>query len=894
MTRLPAPFATVLTILLATPILAADAPKSKAEAVEFFESKVRPVLAEHCFGCHGPEKQKGGLRLDTLEALKIGGDSGPALVAGKPEESLLIEAVRYEGEPRMPPDGRLKDGQIDALTKWVQQGAHWENAGTKPIAPATGKAGKIVTDKDREFWAFRPIGNPPLPAVAESDWVSTEIDRFILAGLEAKGLMHAPAADRRTLIRRLTFDLTGLPPAPEEVETYVADSSPEAYERVVDRLLASPRFGERWARHWLDIARYGEDQAHSFQPRLYPNGWRYRDWLVASFNADRPFDDFLRQQIAADLIDGPDRNERLPALGLFACGPVYYGDAKKFDQMDDRVDTLTRGVLGLTVSCARCHDHKYDSITQDDYYALAGVFASSEYEEAPLAPKDVVETYKKLKAQVDARDKGIETFLSGKGDEILTDRLKDASKYLTLLGRLDNKTWGESGELAKQAKGAGLDPVQAERWAKQLKLIGDKKVPTYSDWSSARRDVFAGKAEATKSLESAARAVQTRLIEAVKERGSNSKDADRKALLAEFTVEKGLLNLPKNRVEANLNTAAKAELKALRSEADSLKKQLPDLPIAHALKDGSPRDLKILARGNPDAEGVATKRHFLTVLGGHSLARGSGRLELADEVTRRDNPLTSRVYVNRVWTQLFGKGLVNTPSNFGVLGERPSHPELLDHLSRRFIDSGWSVKGLIRRIVLSSAYRQSSRPDENALQLDPENRLVWRMNSRRLEVEAWRDALLQVSGRLETTMGGPSFKLENPDVNRRTLYAMVSRHDLNPLLRLFDFPDPNITSAQRTQTTVPLQQLIVLNDEVVIKSAKALAARVQAERLKTLPERVDRAYKVAYGRPATATEQAIAARFLGGPDSRGTPDDLTRWERYAHALLASNEFLYIH
>jgi cytochrome c553 len=699
-------------------------------AAEVFEKAVRPVVSANCLNCHGPAKQKGNLRLDSRQAMLTGGDSGPAIVPGHPEASLLIKAIHYGDEPRMPPKGKLSADAIAALTRWIQQGAPWPSTQTPQRAASSSPDFKI-TAKDRAFWSFQPIAEPDLPPVRNTAWPHMAIDHFVLARLEANGLKPAPPADRRTLIRRATFDLIGLPPSVEEIDAFLHDDSPDAFAKVVDRLLASPHYGERWARHWLDVARYGEDQAHTFQARHYPNGYRYRDWLTRAFNDDMPYDEFIKEQIAADLMGGPGLKERLPGLGFFALGPVYYGDPKKLDQLDDRIDTLSRGFLGLTVACARCHDHKFDPIPTRDYYALAGVFASTDYAEVPLVPQAVVEEAK---------------------------RKQSAAK--------------------------------------------------------------------TKNVS-------------------------------------------------------------------------PSYPLVHALKD-APHSvtMKVHIRGSPETLGEDCPHHFLSILGGDAklFTHGSGRLELANAIADPKNPLTARVIVNRVWQHHFGKGLVGTPSNFGALGERPSHPELLDYLAHRFVRSGWSIKALHRQILLSASYQQSSRFDPNNFERDPENRLLWRMNRRRLEVEAWRDAMLAIANRLDLTVGGPSVELTSSKNCRRTLYAVVSRHELNSLLRLFDFPDPNITSGERTVTTVPLQQLFVLNSEFMARSAKALAARLTANPNEEDVLRIPRAFPLVYGRPATERELQLGLAFLTG-DPHEIQDDgdsaLTRWEQYAQVLLSTSEFLYV-
>jgi hypothetical protein len=680
------------------------------------------------------------LRLDSREAVLRGGDTGPAIVPGKPEESLLIKAVRYHDDsPQMPPKGQLKADDLAALTQWVKLGAPWPKL--KEDAKSTNDATQTVALSAAEFviqpsalahWSFQPIADPKLPAIGRWDWPQQSLDHFILHKLQAAGLQPSQPADKRTLLRRATFDLIGLPPTPAEIEAFLVDEAPDAFERVVDRLLASPHYGERWARHWLDVARYGEDQAHTFQARKYPEGFRYRDWLVRAFNDDRPYDDFVVQQIAADLTGDPEDKQRLAALGFFALGPVYYGDAKKLDQMDDRIDTLSRGLLGLTVACARCHDHKYDPISTKDYYALAGVVASTEYVEVPLVSQEEVEA-----------------------------------------------------------------------------------------------------------------------------------------------AEKAL------------------------SEEDKKKKVKPKFPLVHAIKDAaSPVTMRVHIRGSSDNLGEESPRRFLAILDRDQtpFTQGSGRLELARAIVSPENPLPARVMVNRVWQHHFGKGLVRTPSNFGMLGEPPTHPELLDHLATRFIKSGWSIKALHREIMLSAAYQQASRLDERGFEVDPENRLLWRMNRRRLEVEAWRDAMLAVAGTLDGSLGGASQELADAKNRRRTFYGYVSRHELNPLLRLFDFPDPNITNDERTVTTVPLQQLFVLNSEFMIGNARALAAKIAVDKSESYADQIARvreAYVLLYGREASEAEVERAVQFVMADSSQQPEGKLSRWEQLSQALLSSNEFMFV-
>jgi mono/diheme cytochrome c family protein len=709
--------------------------KATPAQVEFFEKSIRPVLAEKCFNCHGPEKQKAGLRLDARAALLEGGESGPVVVPGQPEKSLLIKAVRHAGDLKMPPKDKLADEQTQALAKWIEMGAPWP--ASVEVRPAVKSSSTFkVTPEDRAFWSFQPIKDPPVPETQDKGWAKGAIDRFIFAKLGEKGLHTVAAADRRTLIRRAAFDLTGLPPAPEDVEAFLADQSPDAFAKVVDKLLMSPHYGERWARHWLDVARYGEDQAHTFEARKYPDGFRYRDWVVKAFNSDMPYDRFVTEQIAGDLIEGPGRADRFAAPGYFALGPVYYGKALA-DELDDRVDTLTRGFLGLTVACARCHDHKFDPIPTIDYYSLAGIFSSTSYKEYVITPD----------------------------------------------GEIDEK-------------------------AISLPNDQQKKV----------------------------------------------KDKDKKAE--------------------------------------------PRRPAVHSLTESKTiANAKVNIRGNPQNLGEEAPRRFLTILAKDTpppFTKGSGRLELAQSITSTENPLTARVIVNRIWAHHFGRGIVSTPSNFGQLGDRPTHPELLDHLASRFMASGWSLKQLHRDILLSATYQAASASDADNASIDPDNHYLWRSNRRKLDVEVWRDAMLAVAGNLDASLGGPSQDLSAAANRRRTLYGAVSRHNLDPLLRLFDFPDPNLTGDKRAVTIVPLQQLFVLNSDFMIQQAKALGTRLTANSNETDAARIGRAFLIVYGRPASQREIELGTQFLGSASLDGANSDaLTPWQRYAQVLLSTNEFAFV-
>jgi len=903
-----------------------DAPVARPDPalVEFFEGKVRPVLETHCINCHGPTKQKAGLRLDSRAALIKGGDSGPTIEVGRPEASRLIEAVNHSADLQMPPKGKLKGGEVEALSRWVRDGAVWPEA-TAEVRPSSSANAGIISAQDRAFWAFRPVENPPIPSVKDESWPKGAIDRFVLEQIEAKGLHPMPSADRRALIRRATFDLIGLPPSPEEVEAFVNDESPEAFAKVVDRLLSNPHYGERWGRHWLDVARYAEDQAHTFDARMYPNGYKYRDWVTKALNDDMPYDRFIVEQVAGDLVEGPGRDERLPALGFFALGPVYYGGAV-FDELDDRVDTLTRGFLGLTVACARCHDHKFDPIPTSDYYALAGIFQSTAYKEYPAVAPEVVAAHAKAQAEIKAKTAEVAAFLKVEATR-RTETLAsgESSKYLIGAWKLINRRKAKADlTTAEFAKGEGLEVLFLDRWVKFLGPKADDKRPYLARWrkliaaqdpkvdlsndEAAKAEVekvaaaFGDYARTTLALREALDAQKTAAIANAAEGSTPNPvvlagpEAD---LVRDLTSgDEGLFVVPKGQgAERYLAAEAKDRLKAKRAEVDKLKKEAPPMyPVVHSLTEGpNPNNMKVFLRGNPATPGPEARRGFLSVLataeGSAAFStKGSGRLELARAIASPTNPLTARVMVNRVWEHHFGRGLVGTPSNFGKMGDRPSHPKLLDYLASKFVAGGWSLKALHRETLLSSTYQLAALDDTTNAEVDPDNVLLWRANRRRLEVEPWRDAMLAVSGELDPATGGPSSDLNSAANRRRTCYGRVSRHNLDGLLRLFDFPDPNITADKRAVTAVPLQQLFVLNSEFMERQARALARKLTASPGDDAA-RVRRAFPLLYARPANETEVTMAVDFLKGTDEPKGP--LSRWEQYAQVLLGSNEFLFV-
>ncbi len=825
-------------------------PIDERAAAEFFEKKIRPLLAKRCYECHAHDKagDSGQLAVDSRAALLKGGDRGPVLVAGKPDESLLLKAVKY-GDPKlqMPPEGKLPDAEIELLNKWIADGAFVPEYGVA----AEKKAKEIDWAAAKQFWSVKPLGRVTIPEFWIADFglrigredrladgadspsiqnpqskIRNPIDSFIVATLHENGLAPSPTADKRTLIRRLAFDLIGLPPSPEEVAEFIVDERPDAYERLVDRLLASPHFGERWARYWLDLARYVDDTPD--WQKTTEQAWLYRDWVVRAFNEDRSYDEFVKLQLAADVM--PETSpEDYAALGFVGLSPQYWKELKLApsvievivaDEWDERLDAVSRTFLGLTVACARCHDHKFDAITTRDYYALAGVFASTDLSDRPLLPSPLAEQVREARHKVDS--------------------LKESLK----------KVKDKESEEAKKIEQQIADIRSA------TPHIDSPMAPTIEEAS-----VFV----------------------------------------------------------------------------------MPDGPDATKLdiRKHQPRDLPVFRRGNPSNPGDIVPRRFLELFSSTAsrpFQQGSGRREFAEALFHEARALTARVIVNRIWSHHFGKGLVRTPSDFGLQGERPSHPELLDWLSGELasgfvpsppsagervrvrgpngettspseIDDGrtphpnplpskargegtgaWSLKRLHRHLVTSATYRQSSiavhsalLAPSSALATDPDNHLLWRMNRRRLDIEPWRDAMLAVAGNLDDSLGGPALNLDLPTNRRRTLYGKIGREEQHDMLRTFDFPPPTSHSPARDLTTTPLQQLFVLNSAFVEAQAAAIITGLSDG---PIDDRIAIVYQLLFQRPPSDDERRIGTSFL----AEATPE---RWRSYVKSLLGLNEFLFV-
>jgi hypothetical protein len=910
----------------------ADDPKlipQRQTAEDFFESRVRPILAENCTSCHGAKKQMGGLRLDSREAVAKGGENGPVVNPGDPENSRLIQAIHQTGELKMPPKKKLPAEAVDTITSWVRQGAKW---------PRTGQTSAAEADRQKH-WAFQPIGRQTPPAVKESNWPRTPVDRFILASLEQKSLAPSPTADRRSLLRRVTFDLIGLPPTPEECAAFEADSSPDAFARVVDRLLASPHYGERWGRYWLDLARYADTKGYVFfQEANYPWAWTYRDYVIEAFNRDLPYDQFVMEQLAADRLPLGDNRRALRALGFLTVGGRFMNN--KHDILDDRIDVAARGLLGLTVTCARCHDHKFDPISMKDYYSLYGIFSSSvEPAVSPLYdPPPATEAYLKFEDELHKRERAVQEFLQAKHKDLVKSAKTRVAEYLLAAHALNGKP--NTGEFMLIADGNDLNPSMVVRWQAYLDRMRKAHDPVFAMWHALCQFPAS-------SFEAQARDLLTKLPSADPAKSFNLlvcralQQHPPKTLSEAAKLYSEVLNGVENTWQETVKQCIEAKQPLPKAMADAAQEEarqvfhgpntpptlafggfndlelLPDRPAqgklqefrkavddwrakgtgapprAMVLEDSAqPRTARVHLRGNPNNLGDPAPRAVPALLAGgnaNTFSNGSGRLELAQAVVDRSNPLTSRVLVNRVWLHHFGVGLVRTPSDFGLRSEPPSHPELLDYLANFFMDNGWSIKKLHRLIVCSAAYQQRSDDRPVCKAIDPENTLVWKMNRRRLDFEATRDALLAVSGRLSRDIGGPSVNgAFAPSATRRTLYAHLDRLNVPGLFRTFDFPSPDATSPQRDATTVPQQALFLMNNPFTLECARRILARPEIAKEADSNVRVRNLYTLLYGRLPTMEELSLGSDFI-----KATPAGKAGWEGFVQALLEANEFVFV-
>ncbi len=920
---------------LAAVLLLVPAPRARAAApdkpldpkgVEFFEKKIRPVLDQHCAGCHSADaeknkKLKGSLYLDSRAGVLKGGDTGPALVPGKPAKSLLLKTLKYEGDVQMPPKGKLPAAVVKDFETWIAMGAP-DPRGDAAIAPKRQVG--LTIEEGRKFWAYK------LPVAPQG---AADLDSLVLSALEKKGPKPAPEADKATLIRRLYYDLIGLPPSPDEVDAFVSDRAAGAYEKLVDKLLARPEFGERWGRHWLDVARYAESV--TLRGFVFKEAWRYRDYVIDSFNADVPFDRFIAEQLAGDLLpaaDSADRARKLVATTFLQLGNTNLEEQDKkqlrMDVVDEQLDVITKGFLGQTVTCARCHDHKFDPIPQTDYYALAGILRNvkemehsnvSKWVEVPLpAPADREAALKAHDAKVAALQAKVAAAKAKAGPKVAAGVLAvkdvrgivvddaDAKKVGDWMLSTSNKTYIGDGYIHDKDAGKG------------------EKTLTFQPES-----VPAGKYEVRLAYSSGTNRADKVPVHVFSADGEKTVEVDMKKSppldgrfisLGEYRFEKGgqayvivsnedtkghvcpdavvFLSLDKKEQGGDKKEAKQPDdVKALEAELKKLVDGGPkrDL-VMSVIEEKVIEDTRVHVRGNVHNLTEPAPRGFLTVaVHGTPPAvpkSQSGRVQLAQWIASANNPLTARVMANRVWHWLMGDGIVRTVDNFGTTGELPSNLELLDHLALSF-QKDWSVKKLVRAVVLSRTYRQGSTADAAALAADPENRLFGRANRRRLEAEAIRDTVLSVSGQLDLARGGPTFAMSlaadygyKATSNRRSVYLPQFRNALPEMLEVFDAADPSTVTGRRNSGTVAPQALYMMNSPFVLDQSKHAAARLLAEKHADDAARLTRAYRLALGRAPTAGERAVAARFLEGKAEKDA------WAALFHALFASAEFRY--
>ena len=1002
-----------------------------------FENRIRPVLAESCTECHGSKKAESGLRLDSREAILQGGDSGPAVRLDAPESSLLIQALKHQGDLRMPKkQQKLSTETIRGFVRWIQDGLLWQQDETaNPPAPRLRSG--AVTEDERGFWSFLPIQDPAVP-VTKTPWAKNNIDRFIHHRLRQQGLAPQGAADQRILIRRATFDLTGLPPTKKAIESFLADSSPTAFQRVVERLLSAEAYGERWGRHWLDVVRYA-DTAGETGDYPTPLSYKYRNWVIDAFNQDQPYDEFIRDQIAGDLIalqesptqwNKPTRSQfqkHLTATGYIAISRRFGFNIEGYHHLtiQDTIDNIGQAILGLTLGCARCHDHKYDPITKEDYYAWYGILESTRYSfpgseekkrSADLIPAlpEAESAHRKAEheqktAQLEKEIQGIERELTKVREAMgwnaqIEPRLlphsetnRDGHEGFSVwhgnpLPMIGINTSGKTLEVPGTVRPKEVVVHPAEReglgigWRSPVSgtvQISGRAADAHQcgngiTWhldllhSSGFRPLRAGEIDQG-GAQSFAPETETAPFEvtlrrgdmlqlAILPRGNYGCDLTQisfqiraKAENRVWSLERDLLeqplesnprvdrpdqrpvwyvfSVPEDRGESWSNPAAteltvdqraqlpiqEARLKstlARRREQWERHQQAGPYELVYGAVEGPrPQDARLQIRGQKDRLGEQVPRRNLELLGKHPIAdpTTSGRRDLANWLTDTTNPLTARVMVNRIWQQHFGRGLVASANDFGVRGDRPTHPDLLDWLASRFIESGWSVKAMHRLIMASATYQQASGYHPVHAEMDPEASYLWRFHRRRLSAEEIRDAMLWVSGELDPTRGEQhpfpdedtwGFSQHAPfygeyPTEKRSIYLMQQRLKRHPYLALFDGADPNVPTAQRELTTVPTQSLYLMNSEFVHARALALGRRVQSEGSDD-EARVDFAFSHVLGRPATELDQEQAARFLSTYRKALQADSSDRsqpsaklWAAFARSLLTRNEFLFI-
>ena len=927
--------------------VAATAAAATPDDVAFFEKRIRPVLVERCSACHGEHLQTAGLDLTTAEGFFRGGETGPVFLEDDPESSRLLAAVRYQGRVKMPPTGKLAGEEIEALTRWVKLGAPWPDAGVKPVTPDHG-SGPKWTEKQENHWAFQPVLAHEPPPVQDEDWAQTPIDRFVLARLEEQGLTPSPRADRLTLLRRAKYDLHGLPPTEAEIREFLADTASGAFRRLIDRLLDSPRYGEKWGRHWLDVARYADSTGLDDDIKV-PYTWRYRDYVIEALNRDTPFDQFIAEQLAGDLLppEGSDEVNRrgVIATGFLAVGtkPLVQQDKikMKYDVIDEQIDTTAKVFMGLTMGCARCHDHKFDPISAKDYYSIASIFASVKNFESldpsmtvskvhlePLVPEAAYRQYQEHQEEIGNAKQRIKSIVDLEMyRHVIEHRSPKLARYMVAAYEVYN----DGADYEVVAARERLDCEVLRLWVDYLKPDDELRLHL-RQWQEANEATRASVAEEyqqrfrSRGLEWIERLGKWRKeIEAWDGTGDFPKKPDlapgsdrffSEVTLAAASMDEGATQVdgpfavPEQSLDSILPVDSRASVEGLRKEIERLEESAPVRPpMAYAVKQGESVEQHVFIRGNHNSLGAPVRREFPVILAGDDqqpITSRDGRLDLARWLASPDHPLTSRVIVNRLWQWHFGQGLVRTPNNFGLMGELPTHPELLDYLARRFVIDGWSMKAMHRLIMRSSIYQMQSHISDEAWRVDSANRLWSRFNRRRLSVEEMRDSLLAIDGSLDLTMGGAltesldSYGFEeayvHPDeTRRRTVYLPIYRNRMPTMLTLFDFADPSASIAVRPKTSVAPQGLYFMNSDFVQERARALASHLLELDETGDSARIEKAYWITLTRKPESQEVDEMLDYIAEYPVRENLTDsrLESWQSFCRLLLGSNEYNYV-
>ncbi|MBG99955.1 MAG: hypothetical protein CMN58_06380 [Solibacterales bacterium] len=917
----------------------------KGDGEHFFETKIRPLLIERCSSCHGEKVQMAGLDLTTEVGFKKGASGQPVFLAGHPETSSLIRAVRYEDSIKMPPTGKLPESAIAALTRWIEMGAPWPDTAKRSFGD-TGDQGAVDPTKTNH-WSFQPIRDPQLPTVANTSWIKTDVDAFILAQIEKKGLQPVRPADKLTLLRRVTLDLLGLLPTPEEIKYFLNDNSSRAYADLVERLLNSQHYGERWGRHWLDVARYA-DSTGVDEDKPYIHAWRYRDYVIEAFNADLPYDRFVSEQVAGDLLPplpGHDINTKgITATGFLALGPMALAQQDKvqmvYDVVDEQIDTMSKTFLALTISCSRCHDHKFDPILTTDYYSLASIFASTRsyvnpkqdgtsFVVTPLIRKDLGERYLEEQKKIRGGKRAVSTVLR---IGIIDYKLRKMAPLIADYMLAARRVYEDGVTIENVTQEAKLEPEELQEWVDYLQP-SDIPRAHLDDWhmaGAAERDRVAKRYEQLYISVAQARMKkmnawidenleklmngerQTRRIEPLR-RSPFHTEVDG---VSPYTLEAGPLAISEKKREELLSSKFRKRVRAVQARLKRVEMDaLSQPPLACAVTEGDSIRQPVFIRGRHDNHGPIVPKQFPVVLAGHDqkpVRKGSGRLELAKFLISTGNPLTARVMANRIWLGHFGEGLVRTPNNFGRTGEPPTHPDLLDYLARRFMDSGWSIKHMHRLILLSNTYQMSSNVSDVSWSVDPSNRLWSHFSRRRLTLEELRDNYLGLAGNLNLTVGGNiepnaskytefqrNNRRVNPDLNnRRSVYLPLHRNKLPTVLSLFNFGDATTSNGKRNQTNIAPQALYLMNsgfaNECADKFADQLLRKGSIE--KTEDELIKRAYSMALSRYPDHDENRMAIHYLQSFREKQTSDGNARkaaWRSFCKMLMTSNEFHYV-